>query len=218
MGLVKDRLKKMNCSAAPIQLFVGLKYICRIHGLTPHSSTGRCPYELVKEGPLPSIFPRLTAGSSQSIKSETTVIRHSVAKLRNKKTFSENENVTVYDNRTKLSAAGKILEVLGNNTYLADCGKGPQHISGDLISKVSAAADREIGGSNSAQEIEDDNVVVGNDFDDNVSIASESSIGSDIVATPIVNDNLNNRRRRRTRLDQLGPVDANLQRLRPRHR
>ena len=89
VGLVKDRLKKMNCSAAPVQLFVGLKYICRIHGVTPHSSTGRCPYELVKEGPLPSMFPRLTAGSSQSTRSETTVIRHSVAKLRNKKTFSD---------------------------------------------------------------------------------------------------------------------------------
>ena len=143
--------------------------------------------------------------------------------MRNKRTFSENEDVIVYDNRSKLSAAGKILEVLGNNTYLADCGKGPQHISGDLISKVSEAADREIGSSNSVQqEIEDDNLVVNNDFlfqdDDNVSIASESSIGSDIVATPNVNVNLNVRRKRRTQLDHLGTADANLQRLRPRNR
>ena len=36
VGLVKDRLKKMNCSAAQIQLHVGLKFICRVHGLTPH--------------------------------------------------------------------------------------------------------------------------------------------------------------------------------------
>ena len=127
----------------------------------------------------------------------------------------------MYDNRTKLSASGKILEVLSNNTYLADCGKGPQHISGDLISKVSKAADREIGGSNEVQpEIGDNNLDVDRDFfqdEDNISIASESSIGSDFVATP--NDlNVNIRRRRRTQLDHLGPVDANLQRLRPRNR
>ena len=220
VGLVKDRLKKMDCSAAPVQLYVGLKYICRIHGLTPHSSTGRCPYELVKEGPLPSMFPRLTASSSQ--RRETTAVRHSGTKLRSKKTFSEDEEVTVYDNRSKLSATGKILEVLGNNTYLADCGKGPQHISGDLISKVSEAANREIGGSNEVQqEIGDDNLIVDRNVfqdDDTMSIASESSIGSDFVAPPNndYNLNVNVRRRRRTQLDHLGPADANLQRLRPR--
>ena len=218
VGLVKDRLKKMDCSAAPVQLYVGLKYICRIHGLTPHSSTGRCPYELVKEGPLPSMFPRLTASSSQ--RRETTTVRHSVTKLRSKKTFSEGEEVTVYDNRSKLSATGKILEVLGNNTYLADCGKGPQHISGDLISKVSEAADREIGGSNEVQQEIGDNLDVDHFFqdDDNMSIASESSICSDFVAPPNNNLNVNVRRRRRTQLDHLGPADANLQRLRPRDR
>ena len=51
-----------------------------------------------------------------------------------------------------------------------------------------------------------------------MSIASESSIGSDFVAPPNNDNNLyvNVRRRRRTQLDHLGPADANLQRLRPR--
>ena len=146
VGIVKDRLKKMNCSPALVPLYVGLKTICRVHGLTPHSSTGRCPFELIKEGPMPSMFPKLTSSSRQ--RSECTAVQHSVAKLRNRKTFAEDDEVTVYDNRTKLSTGGKILEVLGNNTYLVECGKGPQHISGDLISKVSAAIDRDIGGSN----------------------------------------------------------------------
>ena len=72
VGLVKDRLKKMDCPATPVELYVGLKYICRIHGLTPHSSTGKCPYELVKEGPVPSMFPCLTASNSQ--RRETTAV------------------------------------------------------------------------------------------------------------------------------------------------
>ena len=109
------------------------------------------------------MFPRLTAGAQQ--KSESTTIKRSVGRLRNRKTFSEGEDVVVYDNKSKLSAEGKILDVLGNNTYLADCGKGPQYISGDLISKVAAAADREIGGSNGVQqEIGDDNLHVDRNF------------------------------------------------------
>ena len=72
VGIVKDRLKKMNCSPALVPLYVGLKSICRVHGLTPHSSTGRCPFELIKEGPMPSMFPKLTPSSSQC--SESTVV------------------------------------------------------------------------------------------------------------------------------------------------
>ena len=109
------------------------------------------------------------------------------------------------------------MEVLGNNTYLADCGKGPQHISGDLISKVSETADREIGGSNEVQqEVGDDSLEVDND--DSISIASESSIGSNFVASLNDSVNVNAHRKRRTQLDHLGPADANLQRLRPRNR
>ena len=157
------------------------------------------------------MFPKLTTGSSQQ--SESTAVRHNVARLRSKKTFAEGEEVIENDNKSKLSTAGKILDLLGNNTYLADCGKGPQHVSGDLLSKVSEAADREVGRSNEVQQIEDDNFVDRDLFqvdDDNISIASESSIGSDIVAAPDnLNVNVNIPRRGRRRLDHLGP--ANLQ-------
>ena len=90
---------------------MGLKYICRIHGLTPHSSTGRCPYELIKEGPLPSLFPKLITGAHQI--SEATAVRHSVGRLRNRRTFAEGDEVVVYDNKMKLSTDGKIVEVMG---------------------------------------------------------------------------------------------------------
>ena len=123
VGLVKDRLKKMNCSAAPIPLHIGLQYICRVHGLTPHRSTGRCPYELIKEGPVVSLFSKLTDVATRCC--EQTAMNHSVVRLAKKATFAEGEEVIVYDFKTKLSSMGKIVEVLGNNTYLADCGKGP---------------------------------------------------------------------------------------------
>merc|ERR1711888_143131 len=120
VGLVKDRLKKMDCSSNPIQLHIGLKYICRVHGLTPHRSTGRCPYELVKDGPVMSLFPKLTSGSSG--RSERTAVQYSVGRLEKKSTFAEGEEVIVNDLKSKLSSKGKIIEVLSNNTYLTDCG------------------------------------------------------------------------------------------------
>ena len=43
----------------------------------------------------------------------------------------------MYDLKSKLSSTGEVLEVLGNNTYLIDCGNGPQHISGDVVSRIS---------------------------------------------------------------------------------
>ena len=65
VGISKDRLKKMGASGKPIQLHNALKYICRVQGLTPNTSTGRCPYELIKLGPLPSLFPKLSTSTRQ---------------------------------------------------------------------------------------------------------------------------------------------------------
>ena len=78
-------------------------------------------------------------------------MRHSVGRLTKKTMFAEGEKVIVYDLKTKLSSPGKITEVLGNNTYLADCGNGPQHISGDVISRVSDVSRCQIGARHSAE-------------------------------------------------------------------
>ncbi|MCP3679340.1 MAG: transposase family protein, partial [Gammaproteobacteria bacterium] len=89
--LVKDRLKKMNVTSRAIDLYVSLAYICKVHGLTPHSSTDRCPYELIKLSNLPSLFPSLISDITQ--KSELTVTRHCTNKLRNRKSFEEGDKV-----------------------------------------------------------------------------------------------------------------------------
>ena len=47
--LFKDHLKKMNISSKPVELYVALAYIGKVHGLTPHEGTDRCPIELVKQ-------------------------------------------------------------------------------------------------------------------------------------------------------------------------
>ena len=101
-----------------------LKSICRVQGLTPHTSTGRCPYELVKLGPLPSLFPKLSTASRQLARSERTAVQQSAGRLRKVRSFEEGQDVIVFNNRTQLSSHGKIIEILGKNTYLVDCGEG----------------------------------------------------------------------------------------------
>merc|ERR1712082_235030 len=126
-------LKKMNVSAKPLDIFLALATIGRVYGLTPHSSTDRCPYELIKQGPIPSLFPLLTSNVSKQ--AELSVTRHCTNKLRNRKTFEEGEKVVVYDNHTKLSYPAIVSEVLGTNNYLVYSNNGPKHVSGDLMSR-----------------------------------------------------------------------------------
>ena len=60
-----------------------------------------------------------------------------MGKIGKKCTFTEGEQVIVYDFKSKLSSRGKIVKVLGHNTYSVDCGKGLQHVSGSALSKSS---------------------------------------------------------------------------------
>ncbi|CAL4061487.1 unnamed protein product, partial [Meganyctiphanes norvegica] len=184
--LYKDRLKKMNISAQPVELYVALAYIGKVHGLTPHSSTDRCPFELIKKGNLPSLFPHLTSDVSKQ--SELTVTRHSTAKLRNRKSFEEGDTVVVYDNHKKLSYPAVVSEILGTNNYLVLSDNGPKHVSGDVMSRsVQPAA---VAPADDIDRNHNETVVVD---DDNVSVASVISDESDFDI-PIVtrNGNFNN--------------------------
>ena len=118
-----------------------------------------------------------------------------------------------------MSSSRNIVKVLGNNTYLADCGNCPKHVSGDLISRVFETATRYIGGEDIVhQEIGQEDLV----DDDNMSIVTDSSFGSEILTLDDVNvaPQHNNPvgRKRRTRVDRLGHPEANLPHLRPQHR
>ena len=124
----------MNVSARPIALHVGLQYVCKVHGLTPHTSTGRCPFELIKKGPVPSLFPLLTKSTQKS--SELTAVRQSISRPGKRVVYCEGERVVVYDFKTKLSTLGIVKQVLRSNTYSVDCGQGGRHVSGDALSKT----------------------------------------------------------------------------------
>ena len=219
--LVKDRLKKMNVSNKAIDLYVALAQICRVHGLTPHSSTDRCPFELIKLGSLPSLFPKLTAGVTE--KSELTVTRHCASKLKKRKSFSEGDLVVVYDNFTKLNYDAEISEVVGTNNYIVKCENGYKHVSGDNLS-VRSESPVTPAPTPADQTATDENLddISNLDPDDNSSIFSDDS---DDFQMPNnyqahnnnnnVNNNINNNGARRgmRELNSLGNVEP-LPRLR----
>ena len=209
----------MNVSARPIALHVGLQYVCKVHGLTPHTSTGRCPFELIREGPTASLFPHLTKSTQRA--AELTAVRQSVSGSGKRVVFTEGETVVVYDFKNKLSSLGVIKQVLGSNTYSVDCGRGPQHISGDALSKSALDFEEEEGqsrltaqgSSQLGQEDNHDNILVQEDSD--VLIESDTSDEEDFVHDFSVGPAVAPRRRRVRQLD-LGPVRPT--RLRPRNR
>ena len=203
----------MNVSSKPIDLYVSLAYICRVHGLTPHSSTDRCPYELIKLGNLPSLFPSLVSDTTQ--KSELTVTRHCAHKLKKRKSFEEGDLVTVYDNFTKLSYNAVVSEVLGTNNYIVMSDNGAKHVSGDVMSSRAASRatlpSADAPPAAAADNIDETTVV----DDDNLSIISDISGDFELPNTNYNNNviNVNNNRRGCRELNNLGPVQ-NLSRLR----
>ena len=115
--------------------------------------------------------------------------------------------MVVYDFKKKLSALGVIKQVLGANTYSVDCGNGPQHVSGDALSRSSLDAEDMVGEPRlTAQEdnnlVQEDNQLIQEESD--VVMESDSSDDEDYChdLVPAVAP----RRRRRVRQLDLGPI------------
>ena len=213
----------MDVSSKPIELYVALAQICKVHGLTPHSSTDRCPFELIKLGSLPSLFPKLTSDITQ--KSELTVTRHCANRLKKRKLFNEGDLVVVYDNFTKTNYDAVVSEIVGTNNYIVKSSNGDKHVSGDVMTIRPAAYEpappppsADATAAAPAAPATDSNSIID---DDNLSNYSDES---DDFEMPIaiahnnnnhnLNNNNNNRNRRGLReLNRLGPCN-NLPRLR----
>ena len=185
--------------------------------MTPHSSTDRCPYELIKLGGLPDLFPGLVPDSSQD--QEHKLIRHSSNFSQNRRYFAEGEKVVVFDKFKGISYQAIISEILGNNTYLVLCENGTKHVSGDNISrdKSRAATVHPTGALPATAEPGPGNVDRSNSVDcDAESVTSDLS-DDDITLFnsfnqndyDIVDDNVNNVDNQRVvprELNHLGPI------------
>ena len=114
--------------------------------------------------------------------------------------------------------------MLGNNTYSVDCGKGPQHVSGDALSKSSLRPEDIVGKQQLtadhdqvSSQAKQDSTQVGQDpsqdSDLDTGAEADSSSDDDDYIQDIVPAAMP-RRRRRVRQNDLGPVCPN--RLRQR--
>ena len=121
VGIVKGKLKKMGVSGSPVDLCIALAYVGRVHGLTPHASTNRSPYEMMKKSAVPSLFQNLCP--QQTTQAELTTIKSCAEKIKNRRAFQEDDEVNVYDSHRKLTYKGKILEVMGRNDFLVETKK-----------------------------------------------------------------------------------------------
>ena len=137
VGIVKDKLKKMDAPGNPLDLHIMVQNVLRYYRATPHSSTDQTPYELISNAPTPVMFPQLI--STQKSLQETH--RHSIPKNKfgSARNFNVGDIVLVYDPVLKLNEHGLINELKSNNSYIVDMDGVTKHISGDnmrLIQKV----------------------------------------------------------------------------------
>ena len=126
---------------------------------------------------MPSLFPNLTSDVSKQ--AELTVTKHSAAKLSNRETFEEGEQVVVYDNHKKLSYPAIVSEILGTNNYLVLSDNGLKHVSSDVMSKTTLPTP-----ATTTATIETNNPEAIADNEDNVSISSELSDDFDDMIAP----------------------------------
>ena len=115
VGIVKDKLKKMGVSGSPLDLYIALTYVGRVHGLTPHASTNRSPNEMMRKGAVPSLFQNLCP--QQTTQAELTTTNSCAGRIKNRRSFQEGDEVTVYDNNNKVSYRAKILEIMWRNNF-----------------------------------------------------------------------------------------------------
>ena len=205
----------MNVTSKLIDLYTSLAYICKVHGCTPHSSTDRPPYELIKLGNLPNLFPNLVSDTTQ--KSELSLIRHCSTKLKNRKSFCEGQHVIVYDNFRGTSYEAVVSEVLGNNTYLVLSDNGTKHVSGDVMSRdmsraaaqptvvLPAAAEAAPDSVDSISTVDSDNESVTSELSEDLTLPNSYNYDNYDNVNDNVNDNVVHRRGPRE-LNHLGPM------------
>ena len=159
VGIIKDKLKKMNSSANPFDLYVNLQDVQRQYRATPHTSTGQTPYELISSAPIPVMFPHLV--STQKKIQETRRSCLSKDSFGQARKFSVGDVVLVYDKLSKLNAYGLVKNFKSNNSYIVTINNIDKHISADnmtLMQKVNNIIDSNNVNENTNTNSENNNV------------------------------------------------------------
>ena len=176
VDIVKTKLKKMNCPASPLEMYVNIQAALRVYRATPHTSTGQTPYELISNSPVPVMFPQLQLAQQKVQETQ----RSSVPKdrIRHARNFQLGDSVLVYNTQTKMNSSGIVKECKSNNSYIVTIEGRDKHISGDHMRLNYVDNNAKVNDDPLSMNM-DDNIDVDDSsddyFSDNDSIVSDDS-------------------------------------------
>ena len=127
VGIIKDKLKKMDASSSPLDLHICLQCVLKDYRATPHTSTEQTPFELIKTAPTPVMFPQLLdiQRKIQESNRNTAPWRNTV---QGRKDYKVGDIICVYDNLSKVNNVGVIKEIKSNNSYFVNIDNVIKHI------------------------------------------------------------------------------------------
>ena len=216
VDIIKTKLKKMESSVTPVELYVNIQAALRMYRATPHTSTGQTPYELIAKAPVPQMFPQLQM-SQQKIQESN---RSSLPKAQHVRKFKVGDSVLVYNSKTKMNSHGLVKECKSNNSYIVTINEIDKHISSDHM-RLS-----EINSSNDSKDSNNPNVDFNIHIDDTISYTdSVLSDYSDMYVFPntsnnyqVISNNNNsiNKKKYRTEIEKINEGFNNLPESRTR--
>ena len=150
VGIMKNQLRKMDTSSSLPLLQEAVTSILFQYRSTPHTSTGRTPFELMESNKvrttlslvLPSMQRRNESRQQQKVGNRDTAISSTL------RIFSTGETVLVYNTLTKNNDIGKVNKKMGNNTYEVMLNGKIKLVSADVMSKTQLICDEPISENN----------------------------------------------------------------------
>ena len=205
VGIVKGQLLKMDASPSLPLLQEAVTSILFQYRSTPHTSTGRSPFQLMESNkvttPLSLILPSMQRKNESRQQQKINRDNVSSTSLR---VFTPNETVLVYDTLRKTNDIGKVIQKIGKNVYEVMLNGRLQRKSADVLSKTAIKYDEQF---SDVESLSDDSVSDVMDYNmvyNNVNIPNEPDIESETVNDEPANIYvIPQRRKRKTELEGL---------------
>ena len=203
VGIMKGHLHKMETSASLPLLQEAVTSILFQYRSTPHTSTGRTPFELMESNKvrttlslvLPSMQRRNESRQQQKITNRDSSTSSTL------RVFNIGETVLVYNTLTKSNDIGKVTKKVGNNCYDVMINGRVKLISADVMSKTALKCDESISDIVSVSDSES----VSDNMDSNMDSKMDSNM--DFLSTESENDMnvyvIPQRRKRKTEIEKL---------------
>ena len=177
VGIMKGQLKKMDTSSSLPLLQEAVTSILFQYRSTPHTSTGRTPFELMESNKarttlslvLPSMQRRNESRQQQKIRNRDCVVSSSL------RIFENGETVLVFNTLTKKNDIGKVHKKVGSNVYDVMINGRIKLVSADVMSKTVLKCDEPISDIVSVSDSESVSDIMDSHMDSNRDVLPDGS-------------------------------------------